>query len=474
VAHTPDNSAQRSTQAASSSLLRRVFSAQEAGLLLVIALVMAALTIFGGSKSTSIRVEIPAGTQVTQSGNVLEVGGTRHESETSWRVRDEDDGTKTAFGSRTVNKFFDKENLLQVTTKASFIAVMAVGMTAIIILAGIDLSVGSIYALAAMAGGMAVATMEPTTSALAAVGVAVGVSCAVGASAGFLNGAASVALAVHPFVITLGTMAIYRGVVFVSNSGQTVSGLPDSLQNGFFKLPIAGVYPVPTLIMLVVAVIGMVILSRTVLGRRVYAIGGNETAAKYAGIPVGKIKVIVYTLSGMLAGLSGCMYLGYFGAAESNAGAGYELQVIAAAVIGGASLSGGRGSAIGAVLGAILVQLIDNAMIIIDIDQSYNQIVMGAAIVMAVVIDQKKEQFRVNWVSTLAGILGIIRIVISLLGADDLIGWVILVIATALVALAVTRKEHRYGIWLAIAIFLFPFLVAFITLAATFLLTLIR
>jgi len=144
--------------------------------------------------------------------------------------------------------------------------------------------------------------------------------------------------------------------------------------------------------MLLVALIGFVILGYTVLGRQVYAIGGNEVAAKYAGIPVGKVKIIVYTIMGMMAGLAGFLYVGYYGAAEPAAGSGYELSVIAAAVIGGASLSGGRGSPTGAVLGAILVQLIDNSLVILDIDQSYKQIVIGAAIVAAVVLDQLKSR----------------------------------------------------------------------------------
>jgi ribose transport system permease protein len=144
--------------------------------------------------------------------------------------------------------------------------------------------------------------------------------------------------------------------------------------------------------MAAVTVAGIFVLNRTVLGRRIYAIGGNETAARYAGIPVGRVKVIVYTLMGLLAGLSACLYLGYLGAAETNAGNGYELKVIAAAVIGGASLSGGRGTALGAVLGALLIQLIDNGMLILNIDQNYNQIVMGAAIVVAVVLDQLKTR----------------------------------------------------------------------------------
>jgi ribose transport system permease protein len=144
--------------------------------------------------------------------------------------------------------------------------------------------------------------------------------------------------------------------------------------------------------MVAVAAAGAFVLGRTVLGRRAYAIGGNETAARYAGVPVGRTKIIMYTLMGMLAGLSAAVYLGYLGAASSDAGQGYELSVIAAAVIGGASLSGGRGSAVGAVLGAILIQLINNAMIILDIDTNYTNIVMGAAIVVAVVLDQAKSR----------------------------------------------------------------------------------
>lgn len=375
-------------------------SAQESGLVVVIALMMIALTIFGGSKSSSVRVMIPAGAQVKEVGETtLEVTSdgvtTTHTSESPFRIRDQDDGTKLAFGTRTVNKFLDTENLVIVTTSASFIAVMAVGMTAIIILAGIDLSVGSIYAFSAMIGAMALRALEeksPGASALAAVPLALLVCCSVGAACGFANGFASVALRVHPFIITLGTMAVYRGLVFVIGGGETISGLPDSIQRGAFKAEAGGVYPVPTLIMLLVAAAGMFVLIQTVLGRRIYAVGGNEVAAQYAGIPVGTIKTIVYTLSGALAGLSACMYVGYYGTAESNAGNGYELNVIAAAVIGGASLSGGRGSAIGAVLGAILVQLISNGMLILDIPQAYNQIVMGLAIVLAVVVDQTKTR----------------------------------------------------------------------------------
>lgn len=324
-----------------------------------------ALTVFGGTKNV-----------------------TRIDPETRQAVRDPETGQVVR---DEVNKFLDAQNLLQVANNASYIAVMAVGMTAIIALAGIDLSIGSIYALAAIMGAFAMRELERSAGLMVALPVGLGVCVFVGALAGAFNGAMIVGLRVHPFIITLGTMAIYRGLVFVLSRGQTVSGFPESVQKGFFKVSLGGVQPVPALIMIATTVAGWFVLSNTVLGRRVYAIGGNETAARYAGVPVGSIKIRVYTLCGGLAGLAACMYAGYYGAATSDAGTGYELRVIAAAVIGGASLSGGRGSALGAALGAIVIELINNGMIILAVDQSYNQIVMGAAIVIAVLVDQAKR-----------------------------------------------------------------------------------
>ena len=338
--------------------------------MLVIVGMMVALTILGGSKQ---RPRIDPGT-----GAVMrDVEGRP--------IRDD------------VNAFLETTNLVLVANSASFIAVMAVGMTAVIVLAGIDLSVGSIYALAAIVGAQALSGVPPDLGTVPSVLLGLGVCCAIGGACGLANGAMIVGLRVHPFIITLGTMAIFRGVVFVLTRGQSVGGFPDSFQNGFFKLAVRlgtkpEVYPVPAIVMVVVAICGSVVLSRLVVGRRVFAIGGNETAATYAGIPVGRVKLLVYTAMGALAGLSACMYIGYYGAAEPNAGQAYELRVIAAAVIGGASLSGGRGSALGAVLGAIIVELINNGMLILKIDQSYTQIVMGAAIILAVVVDQLKAR----------------------------------------------------------------------------------
>lgn len=459
---------------------KRLLLAQEAGLVLVIALIMALLTIFSGQKPQRDILRPDAGTTIVaneQAGTFsITVGG---EARTltkadGWDTRGAGAGQMLA-RTREVNKFLNLENLMQVLVFASFIAIMAVGITAVITLGGIDLSIGSTYALAALFGAIALRydwsaglpsasvggsgalwwtllivgaavlvgsvlarrsgavrapgatplvrslpsvltwvglglvlgmgwqligamheagvaqTQRSQLGAGAAIGLGLLVCCVVGTIAGYVNGAMIVGLRVHPFIITLGTMAAYRGLVALPTQAQSVGMFPEGFQ-GVIKASFDGITPVPVIIMLVVCVAGVFVLSRTVLGRQVYAIGGNETAASYAGIPVARVKTIVYTLMGTLAGLSAFVYLGYFGGAEPAAGTSYELKAIAAAVIGGASLSGGRGSALGAVLGAILVQLIDNGMVMLEIDQSYNQIVLGGAIIIAVVLDQLKTR----------------------------------------------------------------------------------
>jgi ribose/xylose/arabinose/galactoside ABC-type transport system permease subunit len=314
-----------------------------------------------------------------------------------WRVDTLGDGSQAVLRNPRVNKFLDPTNLVLVGTSAAFFAIMAVGMTAIIAMNGIDLSIGSIYGIAAVIGAIVLRDLHANADGaavpwLTAVPMGILVCCFIGALCGLINGSMIVGLKVHPFIITLGMMAALRGVVFVITQGQSISGLPKAFTSGFYKAQMGGVYPVPLIVTTLVVVAGVLVLSRTVLGRRVYAIGGNEVAARYAGIPVGRIKIIAFTIAGALAGLSASAALGYYGAATPSGGQGYELQVIAASVIGGASLSGGRGTALGALLGAILIQLIDNGMLILEIDQSYNQIVMGAAIILAVILDQTKQK----------------------------------------------------------------------------------
>ncbi len=392
-------------------LLRSILLAQESGLVIVIATLMMCLTLFGGTKPQVERMGLASDAAVTTEGGdsgtiSVTAGGVTSTYAASEGYEYRGSGTGGTLVRRSeVNKFLNVENLVLQLVYASFIAVMAVGMTAVIVMGGIDLSVGSTYAVAALFGAIALNSLQASALGVEAGGsvtsvggagllpslaVCLATCCFTGAACGLLNGAMIVGLRVHPFIITLGTMAALRGLVAIPTQAQSVGSFPESLTKGFFKLDVAGTNPVPPLIMLATAVVGAVVMARTVLGRRVYAIGGNEVAAGYAGIPVGRVKIVVYTLMGALAGLSAAIYLGYLGAAETAAGSGYELKVIAATVIGGASLSGGRGTAAGAVLGAILVQLIENGIIILNINQNYNQIVIGGAIIVAVVLDQLK------------------------------------------------------------------------------------
>ncbi len=377
--------------------------AQESGLVLVIVLIGVILTLATPSTQVRQRVPIPSGAMLQASGGsivVMTPDASAAAVETARYA--ESDGYSVAgsalIHTRTVNTFLSRQNLVGVAKDASFIAVMAVGITGVIILGGIDLSVGSIYALAGVIGAMALRSIErgrieagDATPALLAIPLGLLVPCGIGGLCGLLNGLGTVLLRVHPFIITLGGMAVYRGIALVMTDGQSIGEQPDAFGSGFMKAQFFGVNPVPMIIMLIIGVLGAVFLARTVAGRQSFAVGGNEVAAKYAGVPVGRIKVMWYVLCGLLAGLAASMMLGYYGSASADSGSGYELKVIASAVVGGASLAGGRGSALGAVLGAIVIQLIDNGIVLLNLSQ-YTNIVIGLAIVIAVVVDQAKAR----------------------------------------------------------------------------------
>src|SRR5580700_7927008 len=286
----------------------------------------------------------------------------------------------------TVNKFFNPATLVQIAKDTSFFAIMAVGMTVVIITGGIDLSVGAIYALASVCGALILSPYGPSGGAGATV-LGILVTIGVGTFLGFLNGAMITGFKVHPFIITLGTMAIYRGIAFVQTNGQSIGGFPEAFRS-FVRQEYNGLILVPLVVMIIVMIIGGVFLSQTAVGRKIYAIGGNETASRYSGIRVGAVKILVYTISGLAAGIAAVLSLGYYGAGASGDGSGYELNVIAAAVVGGASLIGGKGTALGALLGAIILQMISNGLVILNIPQNYSQIVIGMVVIAAVLFDQ--------------------------------------------------------------------------------------
>ncbi len=354
------------------SPLRSLLRFQESGLLIVIVGLGLLLTLFSG------RVRIP---QFERAAD-----GSRQRVFTISA-----DGERVpAFVEK--NKFLNVQNLAQLAKDTSFIAIMAVGMAFVIIAGGIDLSVGSIYALASVIGALVLHHYGPDGAGAATapwLGVLLGVGACVGTAAlcGLVNGGLIVALGVHPFIITLGAMAILRGIAFVITKGQSVGGFPPDFRELIRKEIGDGLSFVPLLVMLAVLVAGWIYLSRLAAGRRVYAIGGNELAARFSGIRVERVKLGVYLISGLAAGIAALLSIGYYGAATSGDGQGYELNVIAAAVVGGASLSGGRGSAHGVVLGALIIQMISSGIVILGIDQNYSQIIIGSVVIAAVVLD---------------------------------------------------------------------------------------
>lgn len=289
---------------------------------------------------------------------------------------------------REVSNFLNSYTLMQTATDASFFAIMAVGATLVIISGGIDLSVGSVYALCGVTMAMVLRALGPMHDA-ATVSLGLTMALGLGLLCGLVNGLMMVGLRVHPFIITLGTMWVYRGIAFVASRAESIL-IPPSL-TGVVKATFgsnAALYPVPATAMLAVVTLGALYLARTVMGRHVYAVGGNVEASRYAGLRIGRILVGVYALAGLTAGIAAFLGSGYYGSASSGDATGYELYVIASAVVGGASLSGGKGSVINAMLGAILIVLIRVAIRQLHFDQNYEWIIIGCAIIVAVVLDR--------------------------------------------------------------------------------------
>ena len=326
-------------------VVRRLFASQEIGLVLVLVIVTITLTALAGSHPDR------------QTGEV-------------------------------VNNFWNSYTLIQTATDASFFAIMAIGATIVIISGGIDLSVGSIYALSGVAMALflrSAGTMGPTATTLLGLLVCLGV----GLACGILNGALVVGLRVHPFIITLGTMWVLRGIAFVATKAESI--LVPAPLTAVAKASLGlggGLYPVPMLSMIVLTILDTIYLTRTTMGRRIFAFGGNLEASRFAGLSLSRIQIGVFAVSGLTAGLAAFLGGSFYGSVSSGDAQGYELYVIASAVVGGASLLGGKGSALGAMLGALLIVLIRQSIRTLHFDQNYEWIVIGCAIVIAVVVDQ--------------------------------------------------------------------------------------
>jgi len=289
---------------------------------------------------------------------------------------------------QSVNNFLNSYTLIQTATDASFFAIMAVGATIVIISAGIDLSVGSVYALAGVVMALYLRA-HPLGGGVAPVLGGLVICVGIGLLCGAINGTMVVGLGVHPFIISLGTMWIFRGIAFVASKAESIL-LPDALTRvakASLGLPDA-LYPVPLLSMLTVTAVGAIYLTRTVMGRHVFAMGGNAQASRFSGLNLSRITLGVYLVSGLTAGLAAFLGASFYGSASCVDATGYELYVIASAVVGGASLTGGKGSAVSALLGAILIVLIRQSIRTLHFDQNYEWIIIGCAIIVAVVLDQ--------------------------------------------------------------------------------------
>ena len=297
-----------------------------------------------------------------------------------------------------INNFLNSYTLMQTATDASFFVIMAVGATVVIISGGIDLSVGSIYALAGVMTAMLLRAVGPDSSFMTVV-LAFGMCAGIGVLCGLLNGAMVVGLRVHPFIVTLGTMWIFRGIAFVSSSAESILVPPALTDVVKWSIGTDALYPMPFIIMLIITLMGALYLSRTVMGRHIFAIGGNVEASRYAGLRINRILIGVYVISGLTAGIAAFVGSSYYGSASCADATGYELYVIASAVVGGASLRGGRGSAINAMLGATLIILIRQSIRTLHLDQNYEWIIIGCAIIMAVVLDQLNQHWTTRWLT---------------------------------------------------------------------------
>ncbi len=275
--------------------------------------------------------------------------------------------------------FLATSNLLNVLRQIAVNALLAFGMTTVILGAGIDLSVGSVLAFSgALSAGLAVAGWPPAVAMLAAL-----VS---GALMGLFNGIFVSFARIAPFIVTLGALTIFRGATLVYTDGRPITGLPeafDVLGNGAWL----GI-PVPVWVMLAFLGATHFLLRYTALGRTIYAVGGNEEAARLSGIPVVGVKLFTYAYSGFAAALGALVLTGRLNSAQPTAGSGFELDAIAAVVVGGTSLFGGRGGAVGTFLGAAIIGVLNNGMNLLDVSAFYQQIVKGGVILGALLIDR--------------------------------------------------------------------------------------
>lgn len=282
--------------------------------------------------------------------------------------------------------FFTPDNLLNVSLQASITAIIAAGMTFVILTGGIDLSVGSVVALAGIVATSVIRLGIPFPVALP---LALLLSLLFGAFSGAFAGICITRFSITPFIVTLALMTIWRGSAFVYTEGRPIWELPESfglLGSGRFLA-----LPIPTIVMIVVYVVSHLALTRTRFGRYVYAVGGNIEAARLSGIRTNRVLMEVYMIAGLLSALSGVLLASRMNSGQPNAGISYELDVIAAVVVGGTSLAGGKGTIVGTFIGAMLIAVLRNGLNLLNVSSYVQQVVVGAVILLAVMMDRMRK-----------------------------------------------------------------------------------
>ena len=280
--------------------------------------------------------------------------------------------------------FLTADNLYNIGVQTSYTAVIAIGVTLVIITAGIDLSVGSVAALSGVVGVVLMAKAGVPVVLAILGGILVGAAC------GLVNGLLVSVAGLNPFIATLGMLSVARGMVYIPTNAKSVFGVPDSFR--LLGQGVIGSIPIPIIVVAVVAVAGYVVLARTKLGRYAYAMGSNREAARLSGIPIRRYLTVVYVISGALAGFGGMIASSQVASGQPNFGIGLELDAIAAAVIGGASLFGGQGTVVGTLIGAFLIALIRNGSVLLDVNIYYQQVIIGVVIWVAVLWDQYRRR----------------------------------------------------------------------------------
>lgn len=292
--------------------------------------------------------------------------------------------------------FLTLGNLSNVLTDFSYIAIVSLGSTIVIITAGIDLSVGSTMGLSAIICAMLFQALGATGLAHipgAVMLVSILGGLAVGGFIGFCNGMLIARAGLTPFVTTLGMLSIVRGLCYAITGGQGVN-ISGADSNAFFRLTDGSIFglPVPLIYLVILAIIMGVALHHTARGRYVFAIGGNERAAALTGVPVTRIKLGVYVISGLAAAFAGILIAGWLGSVPANLADGYELRIIAASVIGGANLLGGTGGPLGAIVGAALIEVIRNGLVLAHVNTYWQDTFVGAIIIAAVFVDRLRSR----------------------------------------------------------------------------------